>query len=528
MLKKITEPQALYNKDTSASPQPVVSAQLATPAVMAQPSHTPRNQKKGLNMKMIGGVVAFAIILVVGIAGIMIAQRQRQVDGPVAPTAPESQPAAQETPTTNACTLQFTVAELAAAKCVSKTAKTATNQPLSARSSVRRGDVIEFAITVSSTDKTKGEVVVEDTLPVGMTYVEGSASAPTASYSATTRTLSMPIGVMDPGQADGVTTILTYKATVADAAPIGEIKNSVTVTTDGDDATESICSLALLVSPEGVAACESKVALTDYTGRTLTSSDQVKPGDTIAYKITVSSTETSKDKVVVTDVLPSMLDFVEARTTGLTYNQANRTLTIDLGTMEGSDREVVEFKAKVSATATTGDIKNIASVKTGTEQAVECENVLKVGSYSCNSSCETNAQCTAVNENYTCAQTSEGRRCRLASNVASTSCEAPAATPTPSPTPTPIPVTGCNQNCETNADCTNSSHICFQTTDGSKRCRLESNVASESCTMPSAAAPVQQPALPEELPQSGPDDWMNWLKAGLITLGIGALLLLLL
>ncbi|MBP7768767.1 hypothetical protein KA082_02975, partial [Candidatus Woesebacteria bacterium] len=123
--------------------------------------------------------------------------------------------------------------------------------------------------------------------------------------------------------------------------------------------------------------------------------------------------------------------------------------------------------------------------------------------------------------------------CRLTSNTASSTCQ-PATTPTPTPTPgtptpTPTPVVGCNDTCSANADCSNSAHICY-----SNQCRLADNVESETCSSPTpevTPTPVmiaEQPALPEELPQTGPSDWINWLKAGLVTLGIGATLLLLL
>ncbi len=119
----------------------------------------------------------------------------------------------------------------------------------------------------------------------------------------------------------------------------------------------------------------------------------------------------------------------------------------------------------------------------------------------------------------------------------------PSSTPTPTPTTVPgatatpttrvTPVIGCNAICVTNADCSNPAHICFVVSETENRCRLESNPMDMNCQNPVAAVTepaevAQQPALPETLPETGPEDWGNWLKAGLAILGIGAALLLML
>ena len=123
----------------------------------------------------------------------------------------------------------------------------------------------------------------------------------------------------------------------------------------------------------------------------------------------------------------------------------------------------------------------------------------------------------------------------------------PSLTPTRASTPTvtPKPPIGCNDICSTNADCSNSAHICFVVSETESRCRLESNPTDSSCSQavvqqqqPPTAIPTQplqveetivaQPDLPEQLPESGPEDWGMWLKAGLTIIGIGAALLLLL
>ncbi len=140
--------------------------------------------------------------------------------------------------------------------------------------------------------------------------------------------------------------------------------------------------------------------------------------------------------------------------------------------------------------------------------------------YGCNKACSDDSQCKTVNSNYVCS-IEHGNVCRLEGNRGNTDCETPGATNTPTPTA----AIGCNDSCVTNADCANPAHICYQTNTGAKVCRLDSNPDSVSCSPAYAQA---QPTLPPSLPQTGPEDWALWLKAGLVTLGLGAALLLLL
>lgn len=101
-----------------------------------------------------------------------------------------------------------------------------------------------------------------------------------------------------------------------------------------------------------------------------------------------------------------------------------------------------------------------------------------------------------------------------------TSTATPPKTLTPSVT-TVITTVGCNESCDANADCANISHICYE-----GQCRLDVNPSDAQCKLPSGETTIVRPVVvPTE---TGPADWINYVKAGLGTLGIGALLLLLL
>lgn len=85
--------------------------------------------------------------------------------------------------------------------------------------------------------------------------------------------------------------------------------------------------------------------------------------------------------------------------------------------------------------------------------------------YSCNSSCTNNSQCTGVNAGYTCDTTSN--KCRLATNPTSNTCQPPVALT-------------CNSACTTNTECSsvNSGWSCDTT---SNKCRLTANPTSNTC-----------------------------------------------
>jgi hypothetical protein len=86
---------------------------------------------------------------------------------------------------------------------------------------------------------------------------------------------------------------------------------------------------------------------------------------------------------------------------------------------------------------------------------------------------------------------------------------------------TVITTVGCNDVCDANADCANISHVCYE-----GRCRLDVNPTDAQCRLPSGETTIVRPVhVPTE---SGPADWLNYVKAGLGVLGVGALLLLLL
>lgn len=142
----------------------------------------------------------------------------------------------------------------------------------------------------------------------------------------------------------------------------------------------------------------------------------------------------------------------------------------------------------------------------------------------CGSSCNSNADCPM---DHTC----NSGVCKLTVCLEGTACDssqcrvvAPSGTPI-TIAAQPSPAVSCNQACNSNADCSDGSHICVDTAEG-RRCRLDSNVSSTTCS-PAGEAPVA-PVTPPSLPVAGSNDILKALGVGAIAVILGMVGLILL
>jgi fimbrial isopeptide formation D2 family protein len=110
---------------------------------------------------------------------------------------------------------------------------------------VEVGKDITYTLTATATGNiSQSSVVVSDVVPTGTTYLTGSAkcvapAACTAAYNAATRTVSWPLGAMNPGDSIKVTfkvtvnkgldpkTVITNVGQVTSAAPASAVSNEV-------------------------------------------------------------------------------------------------------------------------------------------------------------------------------------------------------------------------------------------------------------------------------------------------------------
>lgn len=459
------------------------------------------------------------------------------------------------------CSYDFEVVE-GIVECVEKNLYDLRGRLIANGGALVRGQEYEYRITAGATNQSNGEVKIHDVIPEGLTYVRPAVGSERyITNDPRSGILIANVGILEDDEAT-----IGFIVRVPATAPVGNFTNRALVYAFPPNSRQpeppsnaDECSVTHTILPSGTAECVEKEAFTDFGGTEIAPNTAITPGDEFVYRLTITAEETTTGAVTVVDELHRDLTFIQdpGNTQGLRYNSTNRQVTLDLGTMQSGQTERVQFKVQLAADPQDTTFRNLATISTNNSTRHTCEITLKVEQpvYECNSACETNEDCMTIGDDHICYNTSSGNFCRLASNPTDTSCKpakptpTPTATPTPpptgpgTPTPSPTPIIGCNDICVSNSDCANSNHICMTTADGSNRCRLPDYPNSTTCTATIASTtppdvivqqPVyetstpQQPVLPTELPQTGATDWVNWLKAGLVTLGIGTALFLLL
>jgi hypothetical protein len=536
-------PLGQTSQTPTTSSTPTMSPATGNVGTMGSMPTSPTNQqppttkKKSNSMKNILAVAGLVLFIIVAIMGVLIAQRQMvRIDDevvPVAPTAPVSEPEAAVAED-NFCVLPFTVPQ-GSVECVEKKLVDINSGiTMPANGNLERGGDYEYRIKIRVNYHSEGDVYVRDLIPEAFEYVEPAVD--TARYVVSDPVnglLTLNLGTISSNDSTEIEVGFIVRLPM-DAEPT-TITNTARVSIGLVDTTSN-CTITHQILPVGVAQCVSKEAFTTFGGIQIPEEQEVSPGDEFIYAITITAEETTVGPVNVLDQLPSELEFVvdPQNTPNLIYDSNNHRVAMAYEPMQSGQTEVLQFKVKLIDEPTAVSFSNMADVYTtneeeGGETVHTCKLNLRIEKeetvYSCNSSCDNTAQCQTANSNYICIEDGGQRFCRLADNPDNLSCQPAQATPTPSPTPETTPAPGCNELCQTNADCSNINHVCLTTADGTNRCRLESYPDSTTCTVPVAQT---QPVAPAELLVAGPADWLNWLKVGLITLGIGTALFLLL
>lgn len=440
------------------------------------------------------------------------------------------------------CSYPYIIAK-GTAECAKKELySTVTGALVTEGNKLERGLEYEYRISAKITNKPFGEVIISDVIPEELEYVGVSDknSEYEISYDSDTNTLTANIGEIDSNET-GETISLGFIVRVPEDPELGEFTNTASVyilpfNSQKIPQDQSVCSATHTILPIGSAECSSKKAFTTG-GVAIPENSDLSIGQEFDYALTITADETTTGEVTVTDTLPTGLEFISetTNTKNFEYDSNSRTISATFPQMNAGQSETILFRVQVVANPTVTSFKNTATVTTaGGSNTSEssCSLTLNLEKkYECNSECTTNENCSDLGEDHICYKTDSGKSyCRLANNPQNLQCKAVESTPPPTgpATPPPTPAPGCNDLCIANADCSNSSHICVTTNDGSNRCRLAEYTASTTCTEPTVAATPGQPVLPETLPETGPEDWLNWLKAGLVTLGVGTALFLLL
>jgi uncharacterized repeat protein (TIGR01451 family) len=202
---------------------------------------------------------------------------------------------------------------------------------------------VTFEIVVTNTgDSTLDPVIVNDTLPAGLSYVPGSelvggvATPPTTSDNIT---LTWDLGAL--GSSDNTT--ITFKAHI-DAGDAGTLTNSVEAIGTplaGDDVSDTATVDVTRLAP-GINVTKTA----DPTKAT--------PSTEVTFEIVVTNTgDSTLDPIIVNDTLPDGLTYVpgSGAVGGVTTEPtiSANILTWDLGALDSGVSTTITFKTKIDA-----------------------------------------------------------------------------------------------------------------------------------------------------------------------------------
>ncbi|KEI02681.1 beta strand repeat-containing protein [Clostridium botulinum] len=223
------------------------------------------------------------------------------------------------------------------------------------------GDTIDYTITVTnpSTSSTIQNVILNDTLPTGLTYKIGSLSINNVPSSDSLTSIN--VGNIDANS----TTTVKFTANVT-ATPSSDLKyvNSTVVNyeflaPDGTalsnnvTANNTIYSDSVLITP-----IISKTAISSNTSPTLATI-----GDTIDYTITINNTNASFsiENAILNDTLPTGLTYKTGSLTVNSISSSDNLSSINLGNIPPSSTTIIKFTVDVtSAPATDSKYINTA------------------------------------------------------------------------------------------------------------------------------------------------------------------------
>ena len=168
--------------------------------------------------------------------------------------------------------------------------------------SVLRGQTIGYTLEVTVTNGPIHDAVVFDSLPDGLTYVDGTADPPTG-FAAAGQELVWAIGTLDSGTYE-----FTYSATV-DAGASGELANLACV--DADEADNEICDQTT-VEVRVPTLVIDKSASTDTITISGPNDDLVADPEIVAWTLTWTLTDGPVTNAVITDEIPVGFEFLDA------------------------------------------------------------------------------------------------------------------------------------------------------------------------------------------------------------------------
>ncbi len=225
----------------------------------------------------------------------------------------------------------------------------------------------DLAVTNAGPSDASADVVVTDTLPVGMTYVSSTdtgwtcvAGPPDASGQVVTCTLSGGVAVLAGMDAPALALVVQVDADLdPDMLVDGVLTNEANVTSPTSDPTPGNNSDSDAVS----------ITTSADVSITKTHTGPVRIGDELEFTLQVSNDGPSTARgVSVSDDLPAGLEYVSASGAGWTCTNADQAISCDLDDPLASGASAAPITVTVTVLASAyPTVSNVATVTAATE-----------------------------------------------------------------------------------------------------------------------------------------------------------------
>jgi len=212
---------------------------------------------------------------------------------------------------------------------------------------VKAGDILVYEIDYTNfTNQTQNGLTITDKIPVGTTYVEGSASQE-GFVSYQNGTLTWKLDDIEAGEI----VVVTFKVKVNEGKAAIENKAHVAIGNNEYDTN----------------------VVTNYTFDKEVDKTEVKIGEVVTYTISYKNTEKETANVKITDKLAEGLTYVDgSATNGGVYNEKTHTITWEIKNVAALVDGEVSFKATVNEKAVKV-INNVASIQVGNNAEVKVD-----------------------------------------------------------------------------------------------------------------------------------------------------------
>lgn len=222
------------------------------------------------------------------------------------------------------------------------------------------GDEITYTVTVrhlGSSTATAYDIVIQDTLPTGLSYVSGSATLPPGDVTVSGQNLTFRISSLT--LLAGSTTF-TYRARIEPYAVVGSQLSNAAVMTwaslpgatgapdngrDGSGGVNDYVSAdSVPVTVGGTAFIEAVKTVVDLNGV------EVLPNDVLEYTVQLVNGTEPVDNVVFTDVLPAYVTYVPGSltTTAGTASFSSGTITVSIASLMPGETVTIVFRVVVN------------------------------------------------------------------------------------------------------------------------------------------------------------------------------------